>query len=64
MPYTEMESVEEGKQFTSPAGLSVKTTGTTVFVDSNELYVHEVEITEGVGEGNKYLLNLDAAEEA
>ncbi len=64
MGYAETDSVEAGKKFTSPSGMSVETTGTTVHVDSHDLYVHEVEILEGVGEGNKFLLNLDVAEEA
>ncbi len=64
MGYAETDSVEAGKKFTSPSGMAVETTGTTVHVDSHDLYVHEVEILEGVGEGNKFLLNLDVAEEA
>ena len=40
----------------------VETTGVTVFVESTEVQTHEVVITEGVGEGNKYLHNLDSAE--
>ena len=40
----------------------VETTGVTVHVESTEVYVHEVVITEGLGEGNKYLHNLDSAE--
>ena len=43
--------------------MAVETTGTTVLVDSHDMYVHEVEILEGVGEGNRFLLNLDVAEE-
>ncbi len=34
----------------------------TTQMESNELYVHEVLITEGVGEGDKYLYNLDSGE--
>lgn len=64
MGYAETDSVEAGMKFTSPSGMAVETTGTTVHVDSHDLYVHEVEILEGVGEGNKFLLNLDVAEEA
>ena len=64
MGYSAMDSVDEGKDFVSPAGLSIRTTGTTVLVDSHDMYVHEVEITDGVGEGNRYLLNLDSAQES
>lgn len=63
MAYAETDSVESGKKFTSPSGMAVETTGTTVLVDSHDMYVHEVEILEGVGEGNRFLLNLDVAEE-
>ena len=64
MSYAETETVEAGKKFTSPSGLSIETTGTTVLVESHDMYVHEVEILDGVGEGNKFLLNLDVATEA
>ncbi len=63
MGYAESDSVEAGVKFTSPSGMNVETTGTTVHIDSHDLYVHEVEILDGVGEGNRFLLNLDVAEE-
>ena len=61
MAYTETDAVEAGMKLTSPGGLSIETTGTTVHVESHDMYVHEVEILDGVGEGNRYLLNLDVA---
>ncbi len=61
MAYAEEQTVEAGLRFTSPGGISVETTGNTVHVVTKDLYVHEVIIVEGVGEGRKYLLNLDAA---
>jgi len=60
--YSQMESVEPNLRFKSRSGLIVDTTGVTVHVESNDVYVHEVIITEGTGEGNKYLCNLDSAE--
>ena len=63
MVYAETETVEAGKKFTSPSGLSIETTGTTVLVESHDMYVHEVEILDGVGLGNRFLLNLDVAQE-
>ena len=57
-----MESIEPGLRFKTRGALMVETTGVTVFVESTEVQVHEVVITEGVGEGNKYLHNLDTAE--
>lgn len=62
MGYAETEDVDAGMKFTSPSGLSIETTGTTVYVESHDMYVHEVEILDGVGQGNRFLLNLDAAE--
>lgn len=63
MAYAETDAVEAGKKFTSPSGLSIETTGMTVLVESHDMYVHEVEILDGVGEGNRFLLNLDVATE-
>ena len=48
-------------QFETKSGLKVETTGVTLLVESVDKYVHEVVILEGVGEGNKYLHNLDSA---
>lgn len=61
MGYAETEDVDAGMKFTSPSGLQIETTGTTVYVESHDMYVHEVEILEGVGQGNRFLLNLDSA---
>ena len=57
-----MESIEPGLKFKTLSGIITETTGVTVFVESTEVYVHELVITEGTGEGNKYLHNLDSAE--
>ena len=62
MKYSEMESIEPGLRFKTRGELVVETTGVTVFVESTEVQVHEVVIMEGVGEGNKYLHNLNSAE--
>ena len=62
LKYSEMESIEAGLKFKTISGIMVETTGTTVHVESEEVHCHEVVITEGVGEGNKYLHNLDSAE--
>ena len=62
MKYSEQESIEPGLKFKTLSGIIVETTGVTVFVESTEVYVHEVVITEGAGEGNKYLHNLNSAE--
>jgi len=62
LAYVEMGSVEAGLRFKTRSGLVVETTGNTQRVESHNLYVHEVVIVEGPGEGSKYLLNLDAAE--
>ena len=62
LSYAESESVEAGLKFKTRSGLIVETTGVTLFVDSTDVYAHEVEIQEGVGEGNRYYHNLDAAE--
>ncbi len=62
MGFAETDSVEAGQKFKSPSGLSIETTGTTVHVESHDMYVHEVEILDGVGEGNRFLLNLDVAD--
>ena len=62
LKHSEMDSIEAGLKFKTRSGIMVETTGVTVHVESTEVYVHEVVITEGVGEGNKYLHNLDSAE--
>ena len=61
LKYSEMDSVEAGLKFKPISGIMVETTGVTVHVESEDVQCHEVVITEGVGEGNKYLHNLDSA---
>ena len=61
MGYAEEESVDSGLQFETKSGLKVETTGVTLEVEAHDMFVHEVVILEGVGEGNKYLHNLDSA---
>ena len=63
MKYSEMEEIEPGLKFKSISGIMIETTGVSVHVESTDVHVHEVMITEGVGEGNKYLYNLDSAEQ-
>jgi hypothetical protein len=63
MKLSEQTEIEAGQRFKTAAGLIVETTGQTTLVQGEEsVYVHEVVIAEGVGEGNKYLHNLDSAE--
>ena len=64
MKYAEQQIVEPGLKFTTLGGLSVETTGASLHVESTDVFVHEVIITEGVGEGNKYWHNLDTADAA
>ena len=64
MPYAEQASIAPGLRFKTPSGLVVKTTGKTVSVASNHIYVHEVEIVEGTGMGNKFYLHLDYGQPA
>ena len=63
MSYAESDTVESGLRFKTQAGLIVETTGVTLHVESTNVHVHEVVIVEGEGEGNKYLHNLDYAEQ-
>lgn len=64
MSYAEMSSVEAGLRFKTRAGLIVETTGVnSQHIESTEVHVHEVVIVEGEGQGNKYLHNLDYAEQ-
>ena len=58
-----MNSIEPGLRFKTIGGLIVETTGQTQLIHSVDVYVHEVVIVEGGGEGNKYLHNLDSAEQ-
>ncbi|MEE9198285.1 MAG: hypothetical protein V3U26_00650 [Dehalococcoidia bacterium] len=62
MKYAEMDSIKAGLKFKSTSGLMVETTGITTHVESTKVYVHEVVVTEGVGQGEKFLHNLDFAE--
>ncbi len=56
-----MEEVTPGIKLKTVSGIVVETTGTSLYVESTDVHVHEVIITEGVGEGNKYYCNLDSA---
>lgn len=61
MKYAEMATIEPGKMFRSASGVLVKTTGVTTLMPSHNIYVHEVQVVEGPGEGMRYLHNLDYA---
>ena len=63
LSYAESGTVESGLRFKTQAGLVVETTGVTQHIESTNVYVHEVVIVEGEGQGNKYLHNLDYAEQ-
>lgn len=58
-----MESIDSGLKFKTVSNLMVETTGTTEHLEETDLFVHEVRVLEGPGEGNKYLHNLDSAEQ-
>lgn len=62
MKYAEMQEIQSGLRFKSASGLLVETTGATTFVDTRDLYVHEVVVVEGVGQGEKFYHNLDYAQ--
>jgi hypothetical protein len=63
MGYADQSSIEKGLSFKTRSGLVVQTTGgNTTHIESTNVYVHEVEIVEGPGQGNKFLHNLDYAE--
>ena len=62
MKYAEMDSMDAGLRFKTRSELIVETTGVTQHIDSENVYVHEVVIAEGTGQGYKYLHNLDYAE--
>ena len=64
LKYAETEEVEAGQSFKTKSGIMVETTGVTVHIESTDVFVHEVVITEGTGEGNKFLYNLDTGEPA
>ena len=61
--YAEMDSVEAGLKFKTRAGLIVETTGLSQQIENHDLHVHEVVIVEGEGQGEKYMHNLDFAEQ-
>ena len=63
MGYVDMNSVESGLRFTTRSGLIVETTGASLHIDTTQVNVHEVVIVEGEGVGEKYLHNLDVAEQ-
>ena len=62
MKYAEEQEIEPGLEFKTKSGIMVETTGVTIHVESTDVFVHEVVIVEGTGEGNKYLYNLDTGE--
>lgn len=62
MGYAEQESIEAGLPFKTPSGLIVKTTGSSLYIQTVQKYVHEVVIVEGTEEGRKFFHNLDSAE--
>ncbi len=62
MGYAQTQMVEAGLRFKTRSSLIVETTGNTQHIESTDVFVHEVVIVEGLGEGNKYFHNLDAAE--
>ena len=56
-----MDSIEAGLRFKSAGDQIVETTGKTTHIESTGVYVHEVKVLEGVGEGEVFLHNLDFA---
>ena len=62
MGYSEQNSVEKGLRFKTRSGVLVVTTGRTIHIESTNVFVHEVEIVVGAGDGMKFLHNLDYAE--
>ena len=61
MGYAKQNSIEQGLRFKTRSDLMVQTTGNTIRIASTNVYVHEVEILQGPGEGKKFLHNLDYA---
>lgn len=59
----DMSRVESGMRFKTRSGLIVETTGVSLHIDTTQVNVHEVVIVEGDGQGDKYLHNLDVAEQ-
>jgi len=62
LSYAKQESIEAGLRFKTKSGLIVETTGVSQHVEQVDILVHEVEISDGPGKGNKFLHNLDSAE--
>ena len=63
MAYVDMNSVESGLRFKTRSSLIVETTCASLHIDATQVNVHEVVIVEGEGKGEKYLHNLDVAEQ-
>ena len=63
LAYVDMRSIESGFRFKTRSGLIVETTGVSRHIDTTQVNVHEVVIVEGDGQGEKYLHNLDVAEQ-
>ena len=63
MDFSKTESIDSGLKFKTISNLMVETTGITEHLEETDLYVHEVKVLEGPGEGNTYLHNLDSAEQ-
>ena len=62
MKYSETNTIEAGMKFTTTSGLIVETTASSLEIETNGIFVHEVKIIEGHNEGNTFLNNLDMAE--
>ena len=62
LKYSESDSIEAGLRFKTYGGSIVETTGVTEKIESHNISVHEVVVSEGSGQGYKYLYNLDNAE--
>ena len=66
MKFAEMQTVEAGLKFKTRSNLVVTTTGKSLAVTphghTEDIYVHEVSITEGANQGQVYWHNLDASE--
>jgi hypothetical protein len=64
MAYSAQALVEAGLSFKTKSGVLVRTTGKSVRVESHQIFVHEVEVVSGPGQGNRFLHNLDHAQPA